>query len=439
MVETTVELEELLGHHNVTRRVNALRELKKCVIHGEVPLYPKTMYSNLHCHTIYSFNGYGFTPQRVVWEAFKAGVDTVGIVEFDVLDSLDEALEAGAVLGIKTVVGLETRVFVSEYAQKVMNSPKEPGVCYFMGTGFYKKPGVHTEPMAMMTRMRDAAKQRNAGIVNRINEYLGDVNLDYDSHVVPLTPAGNVTERHIFAALSRVVNDKFSADPMEHAKYWAEKIAITRKDVSAVIDRPADLQELIRGRLMKYGGVAYVQPDAESFPILDDVVRMIVSADALPTLAWLDGTNDGERVCQKYLEFMINKGVVAVNVIPERNWNVNDKTKMFKISKLHELLTIAQDLQLPVIAGTEMNKYGQRVVDDFTVPDLAPYVDDFQHGAEFIYGHTVMGKLLNKGFNSEWAQQVFPDRVQRTGYFTKIGELAPPGVDVKALTHIAGL
>ena len=68
--------------------------------------------------------------------ARKAGLAFAGIVDFDVLDGADEFLAAGRLIGLKTCVSLESRVFVPEFATRVINSPGEPGVSYHMGVGF---------------------------------------------------------------------------------------------------------------------------------------------------------------------------------------------------------------------------------------------------------------------------------------------------------------
>ncbi|MDZ4197943.1 MAG: PHP domain-containing protein, partial [Kiritimatiellia bacterium] len=97
---------------------------------------PADGWVNLHAHTTYSFNAYGFTPTGFAWRARRAGLAAAGIVDFDVLDGADEFLEAGRAFGLKAMVGLETRVFVPEFSSRVLNSPGEPGIAYHMGVGF---------------------------------------------------------------------------------------------------------------------------------------------------------------------------------------------------------------------------------------------------------------------------------------------------------------
>ena len=51
-----------------------------------------------------------------------------------------------------------------------------------------------------------------------------------------------------------------------------------------------------------------------------------------------------------------------------------------------------------------MNAFGQRLVDDFDAPELAPVRQAFLDGAHFIYGHTVLQRALGLGYQSQWAQ-----------------------------------
>ena len=57
-----------------------------------------------------------------------------------------------------------------------------------------------------------------------------------------------------------------------------------------------------------------------------------------------------------------------------------------------------------------MNAPGNKLVDDFDVPEMAPVKQAFLDGAHFIYGHTVMQRALGLGYQSEWAQTHLPTR-----------------------------
>ena len=50
--------------------------------------------ANMHCHTFFSFNAYGYSPTSLAWLARQRGYKLMGIVDFDVLDGVDEFLDA---------------------------------------------------------------------------------------------------------------------------------------------------------------------------------------------------------------------------------------------------------------------------------------------------------------------------------------------------------
>jgi hypothetical protein len=68
---------------------------------------------------------------------------------------------------------------------------------------------------------------------------------------------------------------------------------------------------------------------------------------------------------------------------------------------------MAQSLDLPINVGTEMNSYGQKLVDDFDAPELAPVRQAFMDGADFIYGHTALQRLLGLGYLSSGRRSIF--------------------------------
>ena len=59
---------------------------------------------------------------------------------------------------------------------------------------------IPAEQAAFLNKMKQAASDRTRGIVDRVNPALSPLELDFDSEVLPLTPAGNATERHVCAA-----------------------------------------------------------------------------------------------------------------------------------------------------------------------------------------------------------------------------------------------
>ena len=378
---------------------------------------------NMHCHTFYSFNAYGLSPMALAWLARREQYAALGIVDFDVLDGVDEFLDACEQLGVRGSAGIETRVFVPEFADREINSPGEPGVLYHMGIGFTASQ-VPASVQPILDQLRRTAEERNLGLIARVNEYLAPVTIDYAADVLPLTPHGNATERHIVVAYL----DAAARTTPDPAAFWAEKLGVDRAKMNAlVVDSPA-LQNLVRAKLMKRGGVGYVQPGLDTFPKVEAFHKLITACGALPCAAWLDGTSPGEQAMEELLTLLIDKGAVALNIVPDRNWNIADPdVKQVKVQNLYDVVALAQRLDLPLNIGTEMNSFGQKMVDDFDAPELAPVRDAFLDGAFFIYGHTMLQRTCGLGYLSPWAVALLPSRRERNDFYTALGRLVPPG------------
>jgi len=390
---------------------------------GEISLPPENDYFNAHCHTFFSFNAYGYSPTALAWLGKMKGYKLVGIVDFDVLDAVDEFLNACERVGLRGSAGLETRIYLPEFSTREITSPGEPGVTYHMGIGFTNS-AAPPAAAATLADLGERARERNRSMVERLNAYLDPVRIDYEQDVLPLTPGGNATERHMLVAYTKVA-EQVSIDP---DAFWADKLALSVEKISTLRQDIPAFHNIIRSKLMKRGGVGYVQPDAGMFPDVETVNAMITACGALPCVTWLDGTARGEQDIEELLTLMMDKGALALNIIPDRNWNIADpEMRRVKIANLYHVVALAHSLDLPINVGTEMNSHGQKLVDDFDAPELAPVRQSFMDGADFIYGHTALQRFRSLGYLSEWAEVHLPQRHERNAFYRGVGAALPPG------------
>jgi hypothetical protein len=431
------DLERTLNSFDPAARSAALGELVAWTEAGVVRCEPEQPVVNMHCHTFFSFNAYSHSPTSLAWLAKKSGFRAIGIVDFDVLDGVEEFLGACDVAGVRGSAGVETRVFIPEFATREINSPGEPGVYYHMGIGFSSgaAPGAAA---AVLAGLRSRAARRNRDIMSRVNATLDPVTIDYERDVLPLTPADNATERHMLVAYMRAAEAAFpdsrdlgirgTSQDTPLVDFWAGKLGMETTEVARIMADRVAFQNLLRARLMKKGGVGYVKPTPESFPTVEEFHRMILACGALPCATWLDGFSQGEQDIDELLDLLIGQGVVALNIIPDRNWNYTDpELRRRKAQKLHEIVDKAARYALPLNIGTEMNAPGNKLVDDFDAPELVPLRGAFLDGAHFIYGHTVMQRALGLGYGSAWAAAHLPARPDRNAFYTSVGYRVPPG------------
>lgn len=401
-------------------RSRALEALLRAQPQPPTPWQP---IANMHCHTFYSFNAYGYSPTGVAWLARERGWPLMGLIDFDVLDGVDEFLAACDAAGVRGSCGIETRVFFPEFSTRETSSPGEPGVFYHIGLGFTSSQAP-IEAQPMLDDLRARSRARNLGVLERVNAHLGTIQVDYERDVLPLTPRGNATERHMVEAYIRAVETGAS----DVVGFWAERLGMGRAEVEKMMATPASYRNTVRMKLMKKGGVGYVQPDSGSFPSLDDVTRFIQQCGALPCYGWVDGFSEGEQAIDELLETVVAKGVCITNIVPDRNWNYADPAvRAAKAQKLDEFIALNQELDLPLNVGTEMNSPGNKLIDDFHVPELEKHRQAFLDGAYFIYGHTVMQRRLGMGYQSGWARQAMGSRREANAFYTALGKAVEPG------------
>ncbi|MCK5852426.1 hypothetical protein KAH27_05285, partial [bacterium] len=162
-----------------------------------------------------------------------------------------------------------------------------------------------------------------------------------------------------------------------------------------------------------------------------DFFSFVKSCAAIPMESWLDGTSEGESDPEKLLESSVAKGAAALNIIPDRNWNIiNAEIKKIKVANLREIVKIASSMNLPINIGTEMNKKGQPVFDDFQGDILKEFKKEFLSGARIMVGHTILTRFADFDYCGEKAASEFSDNAMKNKFFEAVGALPPLTVEI---------
>ena len=340
IISQLTELETKLNGFSLDQRTSALAELVAVAERGEVPCEPVQDVVNLHCHTFFSFNAYGYSPDRAGLAGEKVRFAAIGIVDFDVLDGVEEFLDACDLAGVRGSAGMETRVFIPEFATREINSPGEPGIFYHMGIGFTSGtvPPAAAPILAAMRARADGAtatwQRASTPTSSRSPSTTTAMCCRSPRRATP--PSATCSSR-----TSTPPTGQFGGSEAQKAAFWARSWARRPTQIAAIIGDNAKFHNLVRAKLMKRGGVGYVQPSPETFPSVAEVHAMITACGALPCATWLDGTSAGEQAIDELLDLLIGKGVVALNIIPDRNWNLADpETRQLKVAKLYEIVAL---------------------------------------------------------------------------------------------------
>ncbi len=377
---------------------------------------------NMHVHSFFSYNAEDWSPSRIAWEYQKAGLFAAGIIDFDVIDGMNEFLEAGEILGLRTSVGIETRAFSTEMADKEIDSPGEPGVSYIAAAGFSKQLQEGSEEKAVLNHYSKTSDERNIALIDRINPKVSEISIDYKADVLPLTPSGNATERHIIRAYVNKSWEVFDNEKL--IKFWSNTLQTSTDEAQMLINDRPKMENTVRSKFAKKGGFGYVQPTSETFPKVEDFFAWVRSCEAIPMESWLDGTSTGESDPDVLLELAISNGAEALNIIPDRNWNIKDpETKALKVANLKKIVETAGNLNLPIHIGTEMNKKGLPFFDDLAGPVLGEFKNTFLNGAKVFVGHTIASRFAGFSYTGDKAANIFSDKAEKNNFFESIGAL----------------
>ena len=102
-------LEQRLNDFDPAIRKAALLEAKTAFENKEIEAAEVSDIHNMHCHSFFSYNGYGYSPSFIVYLAKKMGFYAVGLGAVDVLDGVDEFSEALELMNVRGCCGSSQR------------------------------------------------------------------------------------------------------------------------------------------------------------------------------------------------------------------------------------------------------------------------------------------------------------------------------------------
>ena len=128
----TNELISRISRADITadERLEALGEVMKKVRSGEIETPERGIFVNNHIHTSYSFSPY--TPTSALFNAWRAGLRTAGIMDHDSVGGMREFIRAGEIIGMPITCGFECRVNVdtTPLVGKKINNPDQCSCAY---------------------------------------------------------------------------------------------------------------------------------------------------------------------------------------------------------------------------------------------------------------------------------------------------------------------
>ncbi len=321
----------ILKKLNAPTREARLANLKEVLKTAEFP--PVTdAYINNHIHTTYSFSPY--SPTAAVYAARAEGLSTAGIVDHDSIAGAREFIEAGALAGIPTTIGMECRVRMdgTVLEGRRTNNPDQVGVSYMTLQGV---PHDKIEYLNDWFAPRRAARNvRNRKMTEKINALLPGIGLDFDRDVLPesqFADGGGVTERHLMYALAKKMTEKAGKGPSMVEYLGGIGLDLSGKQTEQMLDVSYPFYEYDLLGILKSAFIPKIYIDAhDECPTLPEIVGLAKEVGAVLCYAYLGDVGDsvtGDKKAQKfedgYLDdvfaCLVENGVPAVTYMPTRN------------------------------------------------------------------------------------------------------------------------
>jgi hypothetical protein len=364
------ELISRIGNADISadERLEALSEIMKKVNSGEIAKPEEGIFVNNHIHTTYSFSPY--TPTSALFNAWRAGLRTAGIMDHDSVGGMREFIRAGEIIGMPITCGFECRVNVdtTPLVGKKINNPDQCSCAYLAMHGIPHQSIDKAE--SVLKGLREKRNIRNRKMCQKITELTGEfgIELDFDKDVYPLSKAdegGSVTERHICYGLTKKITAKYTdrnaaCDFIDSlcGKKMADK---TRQKLITAPDNfyEYDILGVLKSSLVE----KFYVPATDECMNIREFTRFAKELGAISAYAYLGDVGEsptGDKKAQKfeddYLDLLFDTlkdcGFNAVTYMPSRN----------TAEQLSRVMKLCADNGLFQISGEDINSPRQSFI-----------------------------------------------------------------------------
>lgn len=371
---------------------------------------------NAHFHTPHSFSSFS-NIQEIFDQAENENIDILGINDFITTSGYAEFNMLADTYKKFPLFNVEFMGLMKDAQEKGIriNDPSNPGRIYFCGKGLEFPVSLSDNSEIRLREILEKSIQQTEEMTQKLNIYLKEINAPFELNFQDIKSnhsRGLVRERHLAQVLRIQIISAFS--DVEKRNDFLKQL-YKGKNSETNPDNPTELDNELRSRLLKKGGIAFVEEDTDAFLSLDEMRSIIMDAGGIPCYpVLLDDVNmnftDFERDFEILATELAKKRIYAVELIPVRN--------DFKVLK--EFIDIFDEKGFLITFGTEHN-----------TPDPAPLMVGCRnnvpldsdlltvgyHGACIIAANQY---LIAKGKDGYLTSSGFP-RLERQDDFIKLG------------------
>lgn len=415
-----------LNSNSKEKRLNALREIKKLIDSGKIKRNPCHGSANNHIHTTYSFSPY--SPTCAVFEAWRAGLDTCGIIDHDGIGGCREFYEAGKIINMPVTCGLECRVKTdnTRLFGRMINNTDQKSIAYVV---------MHAIPLNALDKvdevfkpLREKRNERNVRMCEKFNEFLSqfDISISYQEDVLPLSNfdcGGVVTERHICLALVKKLISILK-DSKEIISFLVDKLVIpvTKVEERRILEENPNYYEYDILCVLKKNIVDrfYIDADEECIHI-KDFVRLTKKIGCISAYAYLgdvidtsDGDKKNQRFEDSYLGILMQElkslEFDAITYMPSRNTRY----------QLEKVMGYCKKYSFFEINGEDINSPRQSFLNCL---DNDSMFDHLKEQTYALIGHEIaVTNSLEMAIFSPTFKKKYPSITDRINYYKEIAK-----------------
>lgn len=353
---------------------------------------------NAHLHTPYSFSSF-YTIEQIFQMAMDESIDVLGINDFFTVDGYRDFNDFAKRFRKYPLFNIEFMGLLEELQKEGVriNDPNNPGRIYFSGKGLRYPVKASPKSLDFLDSLARESMKQVEEMCAKINALLQSIDPElYLSFagIREVYARNLVRERHLAKAIKNEVFKKYDTD--EEKAVFFEKLFGGKKPTSSMSDATA-LEDEIRGKLLKAGGVAYVPETKESFPPLEDIIAFIVDTGGIPCYPVLLDDKKGNIITKfesdwEQMATLLGKyKVPCVELIPARN----------SVDKLTEFVKFFHARGFVILLGSEHNTPGLFPLEVKIEGDqpLSEYLDQISYeGACVVAAHQYLVASGKSGY-----------------------------------------
>ncbi len=308
---------------------------------------------NAHFHTPYSFSAFD-TIHEIFEKAVEEKIDVLGINDFITTFGYVEFNDLAFRYQKFPLFCIEFMGLMKKEQEKGIriNDPNNPGRIYICGKGLAFPEQFSESSSELLQQVFDESQQQTQAMTEKLNVFLKEIDAKFDLEFEKIKNSyskGMVRERHIAKAL-RIKIEKYYADTEDYDKFLSR--LFKNKQIHFDKSNSTALDNELRNKLLKKGGIAFVEEDETAFLSLDQIKQIILDAKGIPFYPVLLDDQNGN-----YTEFesdpetlfleLSKRKIYAIELIPSRNDLKNLKKYIQFFSEKGFIITMGSEHNTP--------------------------------------------------------------------------------------------